>query len=193
VPQALSDLTDPAYADMLVVQNPATSSPGLAFLLLTAVAFGTEGEYTYLDFWTDLVANGVLVTQGWSDAYFGHFTAGSEDGTYPLVVSYASSPPFTYDEDLDDVTTSSIVADNTCFRQIEFARHSGRDGESRGRAAVHRLHAERAFPGRYAAADVCLSGESECRAAGAVRAVRSDPRYAGPDGTRSRSRWTAKP
>ncbi len=50
-----------------------------------------------------------------------NFTQGSEDGTYPLVVSYASSPPFTYNEDIDAATTASIVADGTCFRQIEFA------------------------------------------------------------------------
>ena len=33
-PSGLDDLIEPDYADLLVVQNPATSSPGLAFLLL---------------------------------------------------------------------------------------------------------------------------------------------------------------
>lgn len=121
VPESLSDLTEEAYEGLLVVQNPATSSPGLAFLLATIAEFGTEGDYTYLDYWTDLVANDVLITDGWSDAYYTYFTAGSEDGTYPLVVSYASSPPVTYDEDLDAATTASVVADGMCFRQIEFA------------------------------------------------------------------------
>lgn len=121
VPETLADLTEPTYADMLVVQNPATSSPGLAFLLVTVASFGSEGEYTYLDYWRELVDNGVLVVDGWSEAYFGQFTAGSEEGMYPLVVSYASSPPVTYDEDLDTVTTASITADEMCFRQIEFA------------------------------------------------------------------------
>ena len=32
-PQDLSDLVDPTYRDLLVVQDPALSSPGLAFLL----------------------------------------------------------------------------------------------------------------------------------------------------------------
>jgi thiamine transport system substrate-binding protein len=124
VPQSLRDLTDPAYEGLLVAQNPATSSPGLAFLMATINEFGEPGddnEYSYLDYWQDLVDNDVLITDGWSDAYFTYFTEGSEDGTYPLVVSYASSPPFTYNEELDDVTTASIVADGTCFRQIEFA------------------------------------------------------------------------
>ena len=34
-PVTLDDLTDPAYRDLLVVANPATRSPGLAFLLAT--------------------------------------------------------------------------------------------------------------------------------------------------------------
>lgn len=130
IPQSLSDLLDPQYEGMLVVENPATSSPGLAFLLATIAEFGApelmeEGadadDYTYLTFWEGLLENGALIVEDWSSAYFGHFTQGSEDGTFPMVVSYASSPPFTYSEDLDDATTASIVAAGTCFRQIEFA------------------------------------------------------------------------
>ena len=124
VPESLADLTAPEYAGLLVVENPATSSPGLAFLMATVAEFGEpsdDNDYSYLDFWSDLVANDVLIAEDWSTAYFGNFTQGSEDGTYPLVVSYASSPPFTYNEELDVATTASIVADGTCFRQIEFA------------------------------------------------------------------------
>ncbi|MGQ9887483.1 MAG: thiamine ABC transporter substrate-binding protein [Aggregatilineales bacterium] len=121
VPTSLADLTRPEYRKLLVVQNPATSSPGLAFLLLTIAEFGTDGDYTYLDFWADLVANEVLIVDGWTQAYFTHFTQGSDDGTYPLVVSYASSPPFTVDDETGEPTTASITADGMCFRQIEYA------------------------------------------------------------------------
>ena len=124
IPESLADLTLSEYQGLLVVENPATSSPGLAFLMATIAEFGVpddENEHSYLDFWTDLLANDTLIAQDWSSAYFGNFTQGSEDGTYPLVVSYASSPPFTYYEDIDAATTASIVADGTCFRQIEFA------------------------------------------------------------------------
>lgn len=121
VPETLADLTKPEYEGLLVALNPATSSPGLAFLLATIEEFGTEGEYTYLDYWTDLVANDVLITDGWTEAYFGEFTMGSETGTRPIVVSYATSIPFTYVEEDDAATTASIIGDNTCFRQIEFA------------------------------------------------------------------------
>ena len=124
IPTSLADLTSSDYEGLLVVENPATSSPGLAFLMATVAEFGEpseENEYSYLDFWTDLVANDTLIAEDWSTAYYGNFTQGSEDGTYPLVVSYASSPPFTYNEETEMATTASIVADGTCFRQIEFA------------------------------------------------------------------------
>lgn len=124
LPESLADLTREEYAGLLVVENPAASSPGLAFLLATVVEFGEEGDYTYLDFWRDLVENDVLVVDGWSEAYFGAFTAASEDGEYPLVVSYASSPPAEVlfaEAPLEESPTGAIVADGMCFRQVEFA------------------------------------------------------------------------
>jgi thiamine transport system substrate-binding protein len=122
LPESLANLTKPEYSGLLVVENPATSSPGLAFLMATVAAFGAEGDYTYLDYWTDLVANDVAITEGWTDAYYGEFTR--YGGSRPLVVSYASSPPAEVlfaDPPTDVAPTGSIVADGTCFRQIEFA------------------------------------------------------------------------
>jgi thiamine transport system substrate-binding protein len=124
VPQALADLARPEYAGLLVVQNPATSSPGLAFLLATIAHFGEEGAYTYLDFWRDLRANDVLVTDGWSEAYFNHFTVGSAgQGDRPLVVSYATSPPadvFYSEGAKTEPDSANLAAPNAAFRQIEF-------------------------------------------------------------------------
>jgi len=119
-PQSLEDLTQEAYRGLLVAMNPATSSPGLAFLLTTVSVFGTEGDYTYLDYWADLVANDVLIVDDWETAYFGYFSAVSEEGDRPLVVSYASSPPFSLDEQ-GQPTTASVTAPGTCFRQVEYA------------------------------------------------------------------------
>lgn len=118
VPSDLDDLTDEAYRGLLAVQNPATSSPGLAFLLATVERFGPEG---YLDFWEQLRANDVVVTDGWSEAYYDEFTA-TGPGERPLVVSYASSPPaevFFAEPTPDEAPTGVIEA--SCFRQIEFA------------------------------------------------------------------------
>lgn len=124
LPQSLEDLTQPPYKDLLVVENPATSSPGLAFMLATVAQFGTDGDYTFLDYWADLSENGVLVVDGWTEAYYGEFSApGREDGTRPLVVSYASSPPVEFlfsDPAPEEPVTGAIVADGMCFRQIEF-------------------------------------------------------------------------
>ncbi len=121
-PHTLADLTDSVYMGLTVVENPATSSPGLAFLLATIGVFGTEGDYTYLDYWADLRANEVLVTDGWEDAYWGQFS-GASDGSRPIVVSYASSPPAEVvfaDPPIEEPPTAAITADNTCFRQVEF-------------------------------------------------------------------------
>lgn len=121
-PADLPDLTRPEYQGLTVVESPATSSPGLAFLLATIGRFGEQGDYTYLDYWTDLRANDVLVSDGWEDAYWGHFTYASE-GDRPVVVSYASSPPvevYFAEEPFDQTPTGVVVADGSCFRQVEF-------------------------------------------------------------------------
>ncbi len=121
-PQTLSDLTDPIYKDMLVVQDPASSSPGLAFLLATIGTFGEDGDYTWRDYWADLKDNGVLVTSGWTEAYTSAFTAGGGGGDRPIVVSYASSPAvgvYFTDPPPDEAPTASML--EGCFRQVEYA------------------------------------------------------------------------
>ncbi|MCO5206314.1 MAG: thiamine ABC transporter substrate-binding protein [Anaerolineae bacterium] len=118
-PDSLDDLIDPAYAGLTVVQNPATSTPGLAFLFATIGAYGEDGFEAY---WQALNANDVLVTNGWEDAYWGQFS-GASDGDRPIVVSYASSPPAEVlfaEEELSEAPTAAVTADGTCFRQIEF-------------------------------------------------------------------------
>lgn len=122
-PEGLDDLTDPAYAGMTVVENPATSSPGLAFLLTTIAQYGTEGSYTYLDYWREMRANDVRVTTDWNDAYYGNFTVAS-DGDRPIVVSYATSPPAEVlfaDPPVDEAPSAAVTNPGTCYRQVEFA------------------------------------------------------------------------
>jgi thiamine transport system substrate-binding protein len=118
-PSDLSDLVKPAYKGLTVVENPAVSSPGMAFLLATIGRFGEDG---YLDFWKKLRDNEVVVAGGWEDAYFGHFTAASK-GDRPIVVSYATSPPaavYYSEAKLDEAPTAAVVSDHNGFRQIEF-------------------------------------------------------------------------
>jgi thiamine transport system substrate-binding protein len=119
VPQTLEDLTKPEYANLLVVENPATSSPGLAFLMATVAHFGDD----YLEYWRALQANGVVVVDGWETAYYTNFSGSSGRGPQPMVVSYGTSPAAEVifaDPPVDDAPTASILGPDTCFRQIEF-------------------------------------------------------------------------
>lgn len=122
-PTKLADLTDPAYVGMTVVENPATSSPGLSFLLATIGLFGDDGAYTWRDYWGELRDNDVLVVNDWDTAYYTSFTAGSGGtGDRPIVVSYATSPVAEVvfaDPPVIEAPTAVVV--DGCFRQVEYA------------------------------------------------------------------------
>ncbi len=121
-PQTLDDLIKPAYKDMLVVENPATSSPGLAFLLATIIRYGDTGTTTWRDYWAALKANGVLVSDSWDDAYDTQFSGGSGKGSRSLVVSYASSPAAEVYYAAPQPSESPVgTMFDGCFRQIEYA------------------------------------------------------------------------
>lgn len=117
-PNGLEDLLKPEYKSLLVVENPATSSPGLAFMLAT---IGHFGETNWLDYWKGLVENDVKIVNDWNTAYYTEFS--QHGGTRPIVVSYGSSPPFEVidaETAIQEPPTVAIVSDTSCFRQIEF-------------------------------------------------------------------------
>ncbi len=118
-PQSLEDLTEPRLRGLLVVENPATSTPGLAFLLATVVRFGEPG---WQDFWRRLRENRVLVVDGWEEAYNVRFSGAAGRGDRPIVVSYASSPPaeVIFATPRPSEAPTAVIEDS-CFRQIEFA------------------------------------------------------------------------
>lgn len=122
-PQRLEDLIEPRYAGMLVVENPATSSPGLSFLLATVAYFGSDPETGWQAYWRALRENDVAVTAGWEEAYYTSFSGGTGEGDRPIVVSYATSPAvevvFGLDPEADEAPTRAI--DAGCFQQVEFA------------------------------------------------------------------------
>jgi thiamine transport system substrate-binding protein len=118
-PQILEDLLKPEYKGLVVVQNPATSSPGLAFLLATIAHFGEDG---FLDYWEALAANDLLVVNDWNTAYYTEFSRSG--GGRPLVLSYASSPVAEVlfsTEPLTEPPTGVVTGPGSCFRQVEFA------------------------------------------------------------------------
>ncbi len=117
VPSQLEDLTATLYAEHFTVEHPATSSPGLAFMLATIAHFGEDG---WLDWWADMRDAGVNVVSDWDSAYYGEFTP--YGGESSMVVSYASSPPAEVifaEEPLETAPTG--VIEEGCYRQIEYA------------------------------------------------------------------------
>ncbi|WP_327688239.1 thiamine ABC transporter substrate-binding protein [Streptomyces tubercidicus] len=120
-PKTFDDLIKPRYKGLLVTENSATSSPGLAFQLGTLAKYGEKG---WQDYWKKLKANGVEVVDGWDQAYNDRFSgsaAGKAKGDKPLVVSYASSPPAeVLGKKPAPEEAPTGVATGTCFRQIEF-------------------------------------------------------------------------
>ena len=117
-PTSLEDLALPAYKNLLVVQDPVASSPGLGFLLGTIAHFGVDKWQNY---WKSLKENGVRVSPDWTSAYTIDFSGSSGKGKYPLVVSYGSSPPaeVLYAEKPIDTPPTAVI-ESTCFRQTEY-------------------------------------------------------------------------
>jgi thiamine transport system substrate-binding protein len=125
-PERLEDLLLPELRGALVVQNPATSSPGLAFLAATVARFGEadgSGEGGWQAFWAGLRENDVAVAAGWEEAYYGRFSGGSGEGERPIVVSYATSPvaEVVFGPDPEAGTAPTSVVTDGCIRQVEYA------------------------------------------------------------------------
>lgn len=132
LPVRLEELAEPRYAGLTAVQNPASSSPGLAFLLATVARFGdpaagvegsagaSGGFADWLDFWAALRANDVLVTDGWTDAYYTAFTR--YGGDRPVVVSYLTSPAAEVmfaETPLAAPPTANLECAGCAYRQVE--------------------------------------------------------------------------
>jgi thiamine transport system substrate-binding protein len=117
LPKTLHELTLPAYKGWLVVPNPATSSPGYAFLLATIAGLGEEPAFAW---WAQMRNNGLKVVKGWSEAYYTEFSRNK--GSHPLVVSYATSPAaevFYAKDKLTESPTASLNLAGGVFRQVE--------------------------------------------------------------------------
>ena len=109
-PKSLKDLTEPEWKEKIILEDPRTSSPGVAFLLWTISAFG---EDRYLEYWEQLKPSILTVTKGWDTAY-GMFTSGEA----PIVLSYATSPA--YHVEVEQSTRyRAVPTEEGFYRQIE--------------------------------------------------------------------------
>ena len=119
-PSTFEDLLRPGYAKLTVVENPATSTPGLAFMLATIAHFGRgNGPWTY---WSE-IRHDVLVTNGWDEAYNAQFSgSSSHKGKRPIVVSYSTDPAAEVYFAGKPLTRAPVaVVRDTCFGQVELA------------------------------------------------------------------------
>ncbi len=173
-PASLADLADARYKNLTVVENAATSSPGLAFLLATIAHYGDTG---WREYWRSLRKNGVRVVNDWTQAYEGDFTAGGGTGDRPIVVSYASSPPadVVYSSPHRDRSRVGVASADVLpavrIRRCP-ARHEGR----RWGAQARRLLGVAPLPGGHAAPDVRRSGAPGRTAASCLQAVGRETR-----------------
>ena len=106
-----------------MVENPATSSPGLAFMLATIARFGETGAYTWLDYWRDLRANDVSVVRRLGTGLrrrvlrrLGRRAIGRSSCRTPRAPRPRSTSPTPQPTE----PPTAVVTDG-CFRQIEFA------------------------------------------------------------------------
>jgi thiamine transport system substrate-binding protein len=119
IPKHWEELTKPEYKNLTVIENPNTSSTGLAFLASTYAYFTNPQDIPEaVGWWLALRDNGVKVAASWEDAYYTDFSGSSGKGNYPIVLSYSSSPADEVDGN-GEPQTQSLSHD--CFRQTEYA------------------------------------------------------------------------
>jgi thiamine transport system substrate-binding protein len=92
-PETFDALLEPEYANGLIAQNAQQSDPGRAFVLWTVNEYGPDG---YLDYWADLVDNGVRILSDWEPAYNAYT---NEEA--PMVVSYSTDQVYYHGEGVD--------------------------------------------------------------------------------------------
>lgn len=113
-PTSYDDLAHETYRGLSVLLDPTSSSTGASFLVGTIAKFGEGGFEAY---WEQLAENEPRIAQGWDEAYYTHFT--QSGGTYPIVLSYSSSPAYTVNDEGTATATAALL--ETCSSQIEYA------------------------------------------------------------------------
>lgn len=127
-PTSLWNFTEPEWNGKVAVQNPRTSSPGRSFLLATVDYFNNDEESgDFATWWAEMNGNGVIVTDGWTEAYETHYSGGYGQwydgfvGDAHAVVSYCHSPGVEAYYGENWTTSQALTLDRSSFMQVEYA------------------------------------------------------------------------
>lgn len=114
VPSSLSDLAKPEYKDLLVVEDPRKSTPGMGFLTATIADQGDD----WASYWSALKDNGVEVTDGWTDAFT--MFSSNEGGTKPFMAGFSSSSAYPTGEDEAGSFYNMKTLEGSCYSAVEY-------------------------------------------------------------------------
>ncbi|MCD6450206.1 MAG: thiamine ABC transporter substrate-binding protein [Thermotogaceae bacterium] len=109
-PKSFEDLLKPQYKRRIVVEDPRTSSTGLAFLLWTIAAYGDN----FTEYWKKLKDNLLTVTAGWDEAF-----EMLESGEADMMVSYLTDSAYSHYY-YDSGKYAPAVFKEGMFTQVEY-------------------------------------------------------------------------
>ncbi len=110
-PRSLDELVNGDPGELIIIEDPRTSTPGLGLLLWMQKVYGDGAA----DAWAKLNRRILTVTKGWSEAY-GMFLKGEA----PLVLSYTTSPAYHIIAEKDDRFAAAMFAEGH-YQQVEVA------------------------------------------------------------------------
>ena len=129
VPTSLEDLTGPEWRGKVALPSPVSSSPGRGFMLASLDYFDWQSDdgLQFSNWWSDMVANDVVITSGWTEAYETHYTGGYGEwtegyiGDAHITVSYCHSPGVESYYNGNWTRSATLDIPKTSLFQVEYA------------------------------------------------------------------------
>jgi thiamine transport system substrate-binding protein len=129
VPTSLEDLTGPEWRGKVALPSPVSSSPGRGFMLASLDYFDWQSDdgLQFTNWWSDMVANDVVITSGWTEAYETHYTGGYGEwtegyiGDAHITVSYCHSPGVESYYNGNWTKSATLDIPKTSLFQVEYA------------------------------------------------------------------------
>ena len=129
VPTSLEDLTGPEWRGKVALPSPVSSSPGRGFMLASLDYFDWQSDdgLKFSDWWSSMVANDVVITSGWTEAYETHYTGGYGEwtegyiGDAHITVSYCHSPGVESYYNGNWTKSATLDIPKTSLFQVEYA------------------------------------------------------------------------